>query len=267
MKKLILLILLFIILLTTPIQTTFAKNENYARIILNNTYLYSTPNTNNDNMLFELPNSYFVQLISQYDETFYKVKYIDLVGYVKISEVQPVSTTPTKPYLSDITFRVYSSDGIYIRSTPSTKNETTNIKGEVSILDENIIYYGKIDGEECVKNRGNIWYYCKYKNDNETVLGYIYAGYCDMLSEIIENDEVLTTSNNPFKTTQTAILNEQLKPSNSIKNVILILTTLPSLVLIYMLFKPSKILNNKNKIKHKNKYIKTTKSYSEEDNY
>jgi hypothetical protein len=191
--------------------------------------------------LFEIPKSYFVELISQYDDVFYKAKYIDITGYIKINEVSPVSTAPQNPYANDITFRVYSSDGINVRTEPYTKNGLETIKGSLTVLDENVFYYGKIEGEEVIKNRGNIWYYCKYKTNKEMIYGYVYAGYCDMLTKINENNEEATYTSNPFFITQSEIINNQLTTNNSIKNTILILTTIPTILFLFLLFKPYQI--------------------------
>lgn len=225
------------------------QNKNYARILEDKVYLYSLPNEDSENILFELPKTYFVELISQYDNSFYKIKYIDITGYVKIDQVTPVSTTPQVPFLENITFRVYSSDGINVRTEPHTKNGLETIKGSLTVLDENVFYYGKVVGEEVVKNRGNTWYYCKYKTNKETIYGYVYAGFCDMLTTINNNNETLEYTNNPFFITQSEIINNHLTSNNNIKNLIIILTIIPTIVFLFLLFKPYKIINAENKKK------------------
>ena len=236
----------------------YSKSKHFARVENNETYIYSLPNDKSENMLFEIPKTYFVELISQYNETFYKAKYLDLTGYVKINEVTPVSNTPTSPYASEITFRVYSSDGINIRSEPHTKNGLETIKGSLTVLDENIMYYGKISGEEVIKNRGTTWYYCKYKNNREVIMGYVYAGFCDMLTTIEEHDEETIACDNPFINNNIEI-NTSIKSNEvNIKNLILIFTIIPTLFLIFLLFKPFKILENESK-KQVNKIFKNKK--------
>ena len=238
----------------------YTKTKYFAKIENSETYIYSLPNDKNENKLFEIPKSYFVELLSQYNETFYKAKYLDLTGYIKINEVTPVSNTPTTPYADNITFRVYSSDGLNIRNEPSTKNGLETIKGSLTVLDENIMYYGKISGEEVVKNRGSIWYYCKYKNNHEVILGYVYAGFCDMLSPIEENKENFTICNNPFNIQNTETNSNTQHSKTDIKNLILILTIIPTLFLIFLLFKPFKIIEEENKKKVKKIFRKKNKT-------
>ena len=250
MKTILILLSLLISFLSFPNNLSFAasKKQNFARITNDNTNLYSLPNNEDENILFEIPKSYFVELISQYDETFFKAKYIDIVGYVKVSEVKPVATPPQNPYAVNIRFRVYSSDGINVRTEPYTKNGLETVKGTLTVLDENVIYYGKKCGEEVVKNRGNTWFYCKYKNPKETIYGYVYAGFCDMLTTINTNNEEINYTDNPFFITQNEIINNHLKNNNS-KNLIFIFTLLPTFVFLYLLFKPSKIINKEKKSK------------------
>ena len=223
----------------------YTKSKYFAKIENSETYIYSLPNDKNENKLFEIPKTYFVELLSQYNEYFYKAKYLDLTGYVKINEVSPVTNTPSNPYANNITFRVYSNDGLNIRSEPHTKNGLETIKGSLNVLDENIMYYGKISGEEVIKNRGTTWYYCKYKNDREVVLGYVYAGFCDMLSPIKENNENFTVCNNPFTTNNTEI--NSTTNNKDVKSLILIFTITPTLFLILLLFKPFKIIEKESK--------------------
>ena len=250
MKTLFIIFIFFLSFSQKELCFSFAatKTQNFARITTDSVYIYSLPDNNSKNILFEIPKSYFVELISQYDEYFYKAKYIDITGYVKINEVNPVSSAPQNPYANNITFRVYSSDGINVRTEPYTKNGLETIKGSLTVLDENVFYYGKIEGEEVIKNRGNVWYYCKYKTNKEIICGYVYAGYCDMLTKINENNETSTYTTNPFFITQSEIINTQLTTNDNIKNTILIFTTIPTIIFLFLLFKPYQITN---KEKHK----------------
>ncbi|MFQ6724521.1 MAG: hypothetical protein ACLRFE_04250, partial [Clostridia bacterium] len=90
-----------LICLFQPINQVSA-NDNcaYAQILHAGCYLYKSPvdNTNYSNVYFMLENSYFVELLSDYNDEFYKAKYMDIVGYVKKSQVQCVQGTPKTPY-------------------------------------------------------------------------------------------------------------------------------------------------------------------------
>lgn len=219
----------------------------YAQVTNANTYLYSFAQmSTDDNALFELPQSYFVLLISNYNDDFYKAQYRDLVGFVLKDEVSPVAETPESPYLTNITFRIYSSDGKSVYSAPTSKNSTVSTTAE---LLSSINYYGTISGEELVDGRGTTWFYCKA---NEK-FGYVYAGYCDKLSAIQQNTESVTLISNPFEDDDNSYLYNLVEMTSGVKLLVLFLLIVPALVLVYLLFKPFKMEEQKAKIKSRSK--------------
>lgn len=222
--------------------TTYA----YARVENSSTYFYSFPQNNvSDNALFLLPESYFVLLLSNYNDSFYKAQYRDLVGYVLKDEVFPVDETPENPFLEDFTFWVFSSDGRNVYSTPTSSNSTVTTTAE---LHEEIDYYGTISGEEMVSGRGTTWYYCKV-ND---MFGYLYEGLCDTSSTILENTEVVTHITNPFEDDESYLYN-LVEMTSGLKILVLFLLIVPALFLIYLLFKPFKMEEEMKKIKQHSK--------------
>ena len=134
--------------------TTFV----YARVVQENVYLYKTTNPLPQNAYFELPNSYFVLLLSNFNQIFYKAQYKDIVGYVLKDEVEPVSETPTTPFLYDVNFYAFTTDGTEITSSPFKDFQTTLTTIEKY---ENVEYYGQIIGYEKTQGRGDLWYYEK----------------------------------------------------------------------------------------------------------
>ena len=184
----------------------FAATAQYARISgsivsqtninSNNVYLYKTPanNTDNANIYFELPATYFVLLDSSAGSTFYRASYMGILGYVKKSDVSIVAGTPNLPYASAITFRIYSSDA-HLMSTPTTETGTSSIVPNLSYVQ----YIGQTAGEETISGRGNIWYYCKYQNGANTLYGYVYSGLTDNLTPLVPNTETLLSSADPYQ--------------------------------------------------------------------
>ena len=151
-----------------------------------------------------LENSYFVELLSDYNEEFYKAKYLDVIGYVKKSQVQCVQGAPKNPYLSNVSFRVYNntSRGMYDKPYTNTNNPT--LKVYLPLYCNDLIYYGKIYGESAIEERTNIWYYCKYTVTG--TCGYVYSDSCDKMDTIVPNSEKLPYINYPAwnYTTQTS---------------------------------------------------------------
>ena len=83
--KIFLLLINVICSIIQPIPYVCADTSVYAQILHAGCYLYKTPieNTNYANVYFMIENTYFVELLSDYNDEFYKAKYMDIIGYVK----------------------------------------------------------------------------------------------------------------------------------------------------------------------------------------
>lgn len=235
-----------------PIKYASADSDPiaYAQVVQTGCYLYKNPldNTNYLNVYFMLEQSYFVQLLSDYDNDFYKAKYMDVIGYVKKSQVQCVQGVPKNPYLNNISFRVYSSDsrGLYDKPYLNTNNPT--LKLYLPLYCEDLIYYGKIYGESAIEERTNIWYYCKYTVTNEC--GYVYSDACDKMDNIIKNSEKLPYINAP-QWNGLAISNQQLIQVDSKPfKISIALICIPFVIFVILLIKLaySKRSSNKKEI-------------------
>ena len=211
--------------------------------------VYKTPNEDDSiaNIYFELPKTYFVELLSK-SGNFYEAKYIDFIGYVKKDCVQAVASTPINPYLKNITFRVYSELSQNIWSSPTTQ-EGSNILTQMPHLTKNISYIGKINGECLIEGRTNVWFYCKYTKANLDYYGYVYSDFCDETTQINNNMEEVTYINNPTFEAYIEATNTIPKNSNTI-GVIVGILSIPALIFVFMILKSSKILNQE-KVKRK----------------
>lgn len=194
--KIFLIILMLFNLYSSP-QIVIAESYPYAQVLQSGCYLYKTPldNTNYTNTYFILEPTYFVQLLSEYNSEFFKVKYMDVLGYVKKSQVQCVQGTPSTPYLSNIKFRVFGSISRSMNDKPFLNTNNPTLKEYLPLYCDDLIYYGKIYGESAVEERTNIWYYCKYTVTGET--GYVYSDSCDKMTEIVKNTEKLAYTSSP----------------------------------------------------------------------
>ncbi|MBQ7880772.1 MAG: hypothetical protein IJ358_02910 [Clostridia bacterium] len=196
MKVLLILINIFVNIFQ-PINSVNAESVAYAQILQAGCYLYKTPtdNTNYSNTFFMLENSYFVQLLSDYNDEFYKAKYIDTIGYVKKSQVQCVQGVPKTPFLNTVSFRVYNNTSRSMYDKPFANSNNPTLKVYLPLYCEDLIYYGKIYGESVIEERTNIWYYCKYTVTNEC--GYVYSDSCDKMDSIVINTEKLPYISSP----------------------------------------------------------------------
>lgn len=222
-------------------QKVYANTTYYARITNDNTHLYIAPEEIPNNTIFILPKTYFVELISSSDNFFY-AKYKDIYGYVKKNEVQVVSTNPITPFLSNISFRVFTPSGANLRSTPQNLG-STNLVYSIPFLETNLEYYGEILGEEAISKKGCTWYYCKYFINNLSYMGYLYAPLCDLLPSLPKNTEIIEPytgelfldEEQTLPTTTSPM--EQLSPTA--QSIIIVAVSLPCLLFIYLLFKPT----------------------------
>ena len=83
MKKIIVIfIFLLSICLVTPAQYIYASGEFYGRILSTNIYLYSSPSSSDDNQnqIFMLPITYFVKLLGDENDLYYKAEYKGIFG-------------------------------------------------------------------------------------------------------------------------------------------------------------------------------------------
>ncbi len=246
------IILIILMLFNTYTPTVFANNEQlYARVMQENTYLYRSPYNDDsiDNVYFELPKTYFVELISSPNKDFFEARYMDIIGYVKKDCVQAVSSTPKTPYLSGYTFRVFADMSEELRSTPTNNNN--NHITSIPHLANNIIYIGSISGESLIEGRTNIWYYCRYIGD-KVYDGYVYSDFCDGLANISPNIEELKYIPNPsFSTTTQSDINKNI--SNNFIGILIGILSIPALIFVFMILKSKQILSDNS---HRNSEIK-----------
>ena len=221
-----------------------AEEVYYAKILQENVYFFSSPNI--DDKMFIIPPSYFVKLLSSPNDNFYYAQYKDVYGYVQKTDITVMDGTPITPYDSS-TFRVFSFDGLSLYS--SAYALVSNKVAEIPYLTENIKFYGKFYGEETIPEKGNLWYYCKYTN-NQDYHGYVYSIFCDKLSTQVLNNEY-------FEIITTPIFQPNIQPSSSVSTVFIVLAvTIPCLIVLYLLIKPNipKIKqNSKSRLKAKGK--------------
>ena len=194
----IILVLILFLNATTPV--VYAENTSetyYAQIMFEQVYLYKTPTNDNStlNVYFEIPKTYFVELLENANESFYYAKYSNIFGYVKKASVQAVSNTPNSPFLDNLKFRVYADLSRNMQTEPNLSSNTSSLVASVPLYSRNLTFYGKIIGENLIEGRTNIWYYCKYTVTNEC--GYVYSDACDKMDNIVKNTEKLPYISTP----------------------------------------------------------------------
>ena len=219
----------------TKVASTTATS-GYAQIVTNDCYLLK--NANQDSKYFLLEQSYFVKVTEDFDDVFFKVNYLEFDGFVEKSKVSFVEEYPDTPFLSGITFDIYSLGNVCMRSSPITLNDDSNILCTIPQNTKDLLYYGKISGEEAIDGLGNIWYYSAYQDeDNNVYKGYIYAPLVTNLSNITTSDQVVTFVDVVGFTPVDNLLYLNL----STKNMLIVITALPCIAVVLLMIVPSKI--------------------------
>ena len=237
---------LFFLCLSFNLNASFAYAEKtyFAHITNSTTQIYSSPDTTSP--IFTLPESYFVELLSPANDNFYYAKYLDVYGYVQKNQVKPISSIPQTPYPESVSFRVFVPSGANLRSTPYNLG-ATNLIYSIPFLETNFVYYGTINGEESISKKGTIWYYCKYLLNNLSYFGYVYSPLCDCLTPIPKNQEIVEYLSGKLEfnqTNQTITQNQFEGLSNTAQTIIIVAISLPCLLFIYLLFKPTRMVES-----------------------
>ena len=237
---------------TSSLQPAFALEPvtYFAKILYDNVYLYkTTESTDTSNIYFELPKTYFVELLELANDEYYKARYLSFTGYVKKESVQTVANAPSTPFLENITFRVYADLSRQLRSEPNISSTSSNLLATIPLYSRNLIYIGKIIGESIIDGRTNIWYFCKYTADIE-YYGYVYSDFCDEIPKTLpQNNEEVTFVDNPLFEVETNAKPQTIPLNTNASGIIIAILTIPALIFVFLLIK-GKNLISKEKYKH-----------------
>ena len=236
------LLILLIFFQSSYVSVYAVETETYyAKVLFEQVYFYKTPTEDNSlsNIFFELPKTYFVELVGK-ENNFYKAKYLNIYGYVKKDSVQAVASTPINPFLTNVNFRVYASLSETMWSNATTSNNSTSLT-QLPHLTNNLTYIGKINGECLIDGRTNIWYYCKYTSDKD-YYGYVYSDFCDQMTIFSDNTEEVEYISNPTFEVVTPPTKTIPENSNAVGIIVGILS-IPVLIFVFMIMKGTKILS------------------------
>ena len=225
MKWILIFLLLFQPLFPKP-NTWVEATDQYARLT-HNAPLYKTSSAdqNNYGIWCEMEATYFVQIILDFNESLYKVRYANMTGYVEKDAVTLVYSTPQNPYPNNIIITIASS--CYLRSTPTIQASntlTTLSKGTT------VTFIGKVDSETIMDFNGPTWYLVSYQD----LIGYVYCGYTEKVGTIMPNIEQVTVAKP--NTSEVGIT-----PFSNVQSMWLVLLALiPTIAILYFIYKPNK---------------------------
>lgn len=235
-----LIISIFMVNLYPSSTVVHAESTSFfAQIQTQNVFLFEDKGTK---PIFEIPNTYYVKLLEDEVDGYYKAQYLNLTGFVRASEIQCVDEHPFTPFLENVNFRILASQSAELRSEPSRSLGLATLVCELPLYETNFIYYGKIQGEEVVPSRSNIWYYASYTKNGVCQYGYVYSGLTDNLASY--NSLPLSlypiTKHNWASLQEEPIITPSFEPPSSSELAIIIAITVPTLLLLFFMLKTSK---------------------------
>ncbi len=139
-----------------------------------------------------------------------------------------------------------------MRSLPKTKDITDNTLKVIPANTKNLKFIGKIVGEEAIDFKGSIWYLTEYDGE----VGYVYSGYTNSISAVSKNIEKVTNFTGSDFT--------KINPLTNFQCIIIILLTLiPTLIILYLLYVPKKLKKIKTNPKNIDKNISNLEFFDE----
>jgi len=226
------------LLLVFPKFKTFYSYTEYARI-LESTALYKDElSLDNSNIICLLEPTYFVEIISDYNDSFYFVSYGGMNGYVFKDKIKLVDSTPQTPF-PNIKLTTFSNK-CNLRSLP---NSSGTVLVPITANTE-VSYIGKVYGEAVMDYNGEIWYLIDYLG----IKGYVYNGYFSNFPIVAPNtEEIAFLEGNDFVAVNPL--------SNESCLIIIILILIPSILILILLFKKPRTIPKKQRVIRSNDKI------------
>jgi len=229
MKKIAVFFLLCFCTSLINVKPCQAEQASYfAKVQNNGVYLCSSPSENAS--LFEIPYSYFVKVSTAVDD-YYKVSYNGVDGYVKKDKVSLMNGVPKNPY-AKATFKVFVP--YYLYQNPSQNSSVVAVDTNTTFT-----YFGTKSGQQ-VSSASTTWFYASASIDGVTHFGYVYSGVTDYLTTITLNTESFKVISD--KDLSSSPNSELTRLSTGTKIMLIIAIGIPSILILYFLIKPTKII-------------------------
>lgn len=233
----ILFIAILLILSFFPKHKEYYSMPEYAQIIESTALYKDEKSLENSNIICLLEPTYFVQIISDFNDNLLLVSYHGINGYVQKKSIKFITGSPKIPYpILNLT----CSNKCNLRSSP--KSDSTTL---IPIpTNAEVKYIGKVYGDSIMDYNGETWYFIEYLG----VRGYIYNGYISSLPVVLPNTETVSFFENYDYLSVNPLSNESCI-------IIISLITIPSIFILILLFKKPKPIKKKQTIIRKNDKI------------
>ena len=167
-----------------------AQSLTYAKVAPNCSLFKDSSLTENiDNILFVIPETYFVTIIETVSENAYKVQYGNYIGYINTLSVEIATFVPNIKILEGVTLDIKDSSGTQVWSKPSP---TSAVLTTIPAGTKKITYIATAYGAIPSGGQSNAWYYVNFTpeyNSTSVYEGYVYSENVTNLTEILVNSE------------------------------------------------------------------------------
>lgn len=235
------------------------KKTYYAKVEKSDVYFFNQPNDIDGAKVFILPKSYFVLLLDSASPDFFYCSYGEKFGYVKKDDVTPMSGLPQTPYATSTKITISNFGGFPLLPAPQEFSEYSTFP-LLPMLGEDVVFYGLMKGDSLLPDKDNLWYYVCYQD----MFGYVYSQYCYPYS-LQENNEIFDKIDgelfpNPLTSPSSHL-------SDTAKTFIIIAVSLPCVLILYLLIKPTIIMEKSEKKRKKIAKNKKRSDYFEFDEH
>ncbi len=232
-------------------ESASAQKSCYARVEVNGPFGADFFNDNKSESLFQIPNHYYV-LATGTDGDFFKVTYKnELSGFVRKSDVRLVEGTPSSIFPA-LQLSARNNSMLYSKSNDSSQSTPLNNA-------DALVYFGEKQGAGLQTDKFgstiSTWYYVRTSEFN---YGYIYINDVTAIPNVEraqDDPDLLLPAADP-KFFDESIPTNFSGLSLGTQIMLIFAIGIPSLLILYFLIKPTKIMQAS---KSKNKNQKKTK--------
>lgn len=241
MKKIMMLLAIFCFMFQLSTPVTFAKEDKIYFAKVQSTGVMFLSQKSDDSALFELPFSYFVK-VESVDGDYFSAEYQNKKGFVKKDAVRLMDGVPKQPYAS-VDVKLYLPFSLYESPSKNSESLSTILEGE------SLSFYGFLSGQP-LNSTTDEWLYVSTSDGD---FGYVYSTLLEKRPKPAENFET-------FQTVEDDVLNgdnpEFATLSLGTKIILIVSISVPSVLILYFLIKPSKFMQpTKQKAKKERKKV------------
>ena len=241
------LVSLFLFPFILPTTKAYAEEGKFVKIETDGIYFTIL----RSNIKFEIPKNFYFLYTERTHENNFKGEYMGIEGYISqstqltIPESNVSIATPYFIYNDTVKGKANPlkvTENLFLRESPSYENDSNKIGNELA-ADASIIFLGTCTAGAQTYNNTSYWYCVKA---GETI-GYVHESKTNAQGSLTSAkiNELFNEAPVTDKNEQNTYSPEAESPQNNLMRILLIIgITIPAIIIVILLFKPSKKKNN-----------------------